>query len=199
MFSSTRLRPINPRRTIFDSDITRGTRVGRIHSGADLGGSPQAGEDPRREICPWFKSRQASDKQGQYVTHLGILKNQIGVLLGKVENQLGDVTTGDGPLSVYGKCRAIEKRPLCGFRTAGVERSPPHPLPFVSTVYPACAIPRDEPPPELRSDVDSEFLVAMLNPARESTGGFPDFVAGVGFDVGGNTPGLGIAQISLGR
>lgn len=156
-------------------------------------------EKTRAEICPWFKSRQGSDKQGQYVTHLGILKNQIGFLLGKVENQLGDVTTGDGPLSVYYKCRAVEKRllwvrrlwtyfqtkfdqrrdpetePLLKaadeivwscykqpFRTAGVEKSPPHPLPFVSTVYSAYAIPREEPPPELRSDVDSEFLTSML-------------------------------------
>lgn len=156
-------------------------------------------EKTRAEICPWFKSRQASDKQGQYVTHLGILKNQIGFLLGKVENQLGDVTTGGGPLSVYSKCRAVEKRLLwvrrlwtyfqtkfdqrrdpateallkaadeivwsCykqPFRKAGVEKSPPHPLPFVSAVYSPYAIPREEPPPELRSDVDAEFLTSML-------------------------------------
>jgi hypothetical protein len=49
------------------------------------------------------------------------------------------------------------------FRAAGLEgKRPPHPLPFIAPVYSPYAIPRDEPPQDLRSDVDAEFLAAML-------------------------------------
>ncbi len=48
------------------------------------------------------------------------------------------------------------------FRRAGVEKYPPHPLPFVTNAYSPYAIPREELPVELRSDVDAAFLTEML-------------------------------------
>jgi hypothetical protein len=39
----------------------------------------------------------------------------------------------------------------------------PVPLPFVASYYSPAAVPRDEPPQDLRSDVDAEFLNAMLS------------------------------------
>jgi hypothetical protein len=48
------------------------------------------------------------------------------------------------------------------FRAAKVDKFPPHPLPFVASAYSPYAIPREEPPVELRSDVDVAFLTEML-------------------------------------
>lgn len=48
------------------------------------------------------------------------------------------------------------------FRVASGEERPPHPLPFIAPVYSPYAIPRDEPPQDLRSDVDADFLAKML-------------------------------------
>jgi hypothetical protein len=48
------------------------------------------------------------------------------------------------------------------FRWARVEKYPPHPLPFLTNAYSPYAIPREEPPVELRSDVDAAFLTEML-------------------------------------
>jgi hypothetical protein len=48
------------------------------------------------------------------------------------------------------------------FRTAELEKTPAHPLPFVATVYSPYAIPREEPPQDMRSDVDAEFLADVL-------------------------------------
>jgi hypothetical protein len=39
----------------------------------------------------------------------------------------------------------------------------PVPLPFVASYYSPAAVPRDEPPQDLRSDVDADFLNAMLS------------------------------------
>lgn len=58
------------------------------------------------------------------------------------------------------------------FRITGEER-PPHPLPFVASVYSPYAIPRDEPPPDLRSDVDADFLAQMLRSMPISVVGTP--------------------------
>src|SRR5262249_47297549 len=48
------------------------------------------------------------------------------------------------------------------FRTLGINNVPSLPLPFVASVYSPFAIPRDEPPQDLRSDVDAGFLSQML-------------------------------------
>ena len=39
----------------------------------------------------------------------------------------------------------------------------PVPLPFVASFYSPTAVPRDEPPQDLRTDVDAEFFRTMLN------------------------------------
>ncbi|SOE97715.1 hypothetical protein SAMN05414139_10873 [Burkholderia sp. D7] len=59
------------------------------------------------------------------------------------------------------------------FRQAGATELPAVPLPFVALAYSPYAIPRDEPPQELRSDVDAEFLKAMLKQIPIPVTGFP--------------------------
>ena len=49
------------------------------------------------------------------------------------------------------------------FRVLGKVERPPQPLPFVTQVYSPYAIPREEPPQDLRSDVDADFLATMLS------------------------------------
>jgi len=58
------------------------------------------------------------------------------------------------------------------FRAAGVA-VPAVPLPFVALAFSPYAIPRDEPPQELRSDVDGGFLNAMLTQLPLPVTGFP--------------------------
>jgi hypothetical protein len=53
------------------------------------------------------------------------------------------------------------------------EELPPHPLPYVAPIYSPYAIPRDEPPQDLRSDVDAEFLAKMLHNIPISIVGIP--------------------------
>ena len=59
------------------------------------------------------------------------------------------------------------------FRVAIHEERPPHPLPFIAPVYSPYAIPRDEPPQDLRSDVDADFLAKMLRSMPISVVGIP--------------------------
>jgi hypothetical protein len=59
------------------------------------------------------------------------------------------------------------------FRVASGEVRPPHPLPFIAPVYSPYAIPRDEPPQDLRSDVDADFLAKMLRSMPISVVGVP--------------------------
>jgi len=57
------------------------------------------------------------------------------------------------------------------FRWAGVEKFPPHPLPFLTNAYSPYAIPREEPPAELRSDVDAAFLKEIADEPNKAVGG----------------------------
>jgi len=153
----------------------------------------------RDEIKKWIELREKRDLQRQYVTQLKTLRIQIEYLLAQVERELESISAGDGPLSVYARCRVVDKRILwirrlwtyfqskfdqrddeklkrvlraaddivwsCyaqPYRVLKIQNQPSQPLPFITPVYSPYAIPRDEPPQDLRSDVDAEFLGAML-------------------------------------
>jgi hypothetical protein len=61
------------------------------------------------------------------------------------------------------------------FRNADGGKAPPAvPLPFLTPSYSPYAIPRDEPPQDLRSDVDAEFLGEMLKQLPIPVTGIPD-------------------------
>ena len=48
------------------------------------------------------------------------------------------------------------------YQSMSIANRPAHPLPFIAPVYSPYAIPREEPPQDLRSDVDADFFAEML-------------------------------------
>jgi len=66
----------------------------------------------RDEIKKWIELREKRDLQRQYVTQLKTLRIQIEYLLAQVERELESISAGDGPLSVYARCRVVDKRIL---------------------------------------------------------------------------------------
>src|SRR6266545_1560009 len=137
-----------------------------------------------REILAWIKLRQDKDKLKQYQTQLLTLKDFLLKSLCDLGSALSGVSAGQDRGRVYAECRKFDKRDdprleevlksadeivwSCyagSFQSAAnltsVNRQSA-PLPYIQPRYSPEAHTRSDPPPDLKSDVDLQFVKEFL-------------------------------------